>query len=233
MPEIAVAQVSFVYNGSWHTVLCSTRQRSPTNGCAWSVSISGLCHCSFSSPFSLRTGSFWGTTTGCPSGCGRRSLSRQRFTLHTRFGALPRVFSRTQACALTSTTSSESSRRAPRTSPRRAKCMHRRPRHSFCNTSAGWEYCEKCRAPKPQRAHHCSQCGQCVLKMDHHCVFLGSISTLRCCLAHFGLANFFFSVEQIVSGTPITKRLFFSSCRLLLWHCSFRFTLARYSFTHS
>jgi palmitoyltransferase len=29
--------------------------------------------------------------------------------------------------------------------------------------------CRKCVAPKPPRAHHCSVCSKCVLKMDHHC----------------------------------------------------------------
>ncbi|GLB38623.1 putative DHHC palmitoyltransferase family protein [Lyophyllum shimeji] len=36
----------------------------------------------------------------------------------------------------------------------------------------GW--CRKCWAPKPERTHHCSTCGRCVLKMDHHCPWLGS-----------------------------------------------------------
>ncbi|KAH9991241.1 DHHC palmitoyltransferase-domain-containing protein [Russula vinacea] len=31
-----------------------------------------------------------------------------------------------------------------------------------------------CWKPKPERAHHCSQCGRCVLKMDHHCPWLGA-----------------------------------------------------------
>ncbi|EAU93074.2 hypothetical protein CC1G_06794 [Coprinopsis cinerea okayama7 len=35
-------------------------------------------------------------------------------------------------------------------------------------------WCRKCWAPKPERAHHCSVCGRCVLKMDHHCPWLGS-----------------------------------------------------------
>lgn len=32
--------------------------------------------------------------------------------------------------------------------------------------------CRKCHFIKPDRAHHCRQCGCCILKMDHHCVFL-------------------------------------------------------------
>ncbi|RKP27901.1 DHHC palmitoyltransferase-domain-containing protein, partial [Syncephalis pseudoplumigaleata] len=30
-------------------------------------------------------------------------------------------------------------------------------------------YCHICQRPKPDRAHHCSQCNECVLRMDHHC----------------------------------------------------------------
>jgi len=30
-------------------------------------------------------------------------------------------------------------------------------------------WCRKCRSVRPPRAHHCSMCGHCVLKMDHHC----------------------------------------------------------------
>ncbi|BGP11567.1 palmitoyltransferase for Vac8p [Rhodotorula toruloides] len=34
-------------------------------------------------------------------------------------------------------------------------------------------FCRKCNVRKPDRAHHCSSCRRCVLKMDHHCPWLG------------------------------------------------------------
>ncbi|KAH9065236.1 DHHC palmitoyltransferase-domain-containing protein [Lactarius vividus] len=36
------------------------------------------------------------------------------------------------------------------------------------------KWCRICWQPKPERAHHCSQCGRCVLKMDHHCPWMGA-----------------------------------------------------------
>lgn len=31
--------------------------------------------------------------------------------------------------------------------------------------------CRRCKSFKPQRAHHCSVCGRCIIKMDHHCTY--------------------------------------------------------------
>ncbi|XP_017033453.1 palmitoyltransferase ZDHHC20-B isoform X7 [Drosophila kikkawai] len=35
-------------------------------------------------------------------------------------------------------------------------------------------FCEKCKIVKPDRAHHCSVCSCCVLKMDHHCPWVNN-----------------------------------------------------------
>ena len=34
--------------------------------------------------------------------------------------------------------------------------------------------CGNCLRWKPERSHHCRQCGRCVLKMDHHCPWLAN-----------------------------------------------------------
>lgn len=40
-------------------------------------------------------------------------------------------------------------------------------------------FCKKCQTRKPDRAHHCSTCRRCVLKMDHHCPWLATCIGLR------------------------------------------------------
>ena len=36
-------------------------------------------------------------------------------------------------------------------------------------TPQGMRLCRRCKAYKPPRAHHCSVCRRCIIKMDHHC----------------------------------------------------------------
>lgn len=44
--------------------------------------------------------------------------------------------------------------------------------------------CRKCDAPKPSRAHHCSICNRCIMKMDHHCPWVNT------CVAEYNQKHF-------------------------------------------
>jgi len=33
-------------------------------------------------------------------------------------------------------------------------------------------FCKKCNKDRPMRTHHCSICGRCIMKMDHHCPWI-------------------------------------------------------------
>eukprot|EP00397_Hematodinium_sp_SG-2012_P036482 GEMP01039387.1.p1 GENE.GEMP01039387.1~~GEMP01039387.1.p1 ORF type:complete len:288 (+),score=37.20 GEMP01039387.1:32-865(+) len=44
--------------------------------------------------------------------------------------------------------------------------------------------CKKCNASKPARAHHCSICKRCIMKMDHHCPWVNN------CVAEYNQKHF-------------------------------------------
>lgn len=58
-----------------------------------------------------------------------------------------------------------------------------------------YQICKKCVQPKPPRAHHCSVCKRCVLKMDHHCPWINN------CVGHFNHRYFILFCIYMCLGT--------------------------------
>ena len=56
--------------------------------------------------------------------------------------------------------------------------------------------CNRCLRAKPDRCHHCSQCGSCILKMDHHCPWVAN------CVG-FGNYKYFLNLLFYVSITTL------------------------------
>ncbi|KAJ6773007.1 PROTEIN S-ACYLTRANSFERASE 16-RELATED [Salix koriyanagi] len=53
---------------------------------------------------------------------------------------------------------------------RAAVPLHQEPH----NNSSQLRQCDKCCTYKPPRAHHCRICRRCVLRMDHHCLWINN-----------------------------------------------------------
>ncbi|KAJ6585391.1 DHHC palmitoyltransferase-domain-containing protein [Mycena capillaripes] len=75
--------------------------------------------------------------------------------------------------------------------------------------SAPGRWCRKCWGPKPERTHHCSTCGRCVLKMDHHCPWMGGK-----CIGHRtypAFLHFLFCITLLATYIALV-------CGFTLWH---------------
>lgn len=71
----------------------------------------------------------------------------------------------------------------------------------------GRRLCRRCNAFKPKRAHHCSICKRCIIKMDHHCPWVNN------CVGignhkYFLLFIFYTSLSCVYSLTLVTMRFF-------------------------
>ncbi|CAL9103807.1 unnamed protein product [Musa acuminata var. zebrina] len=68
------------------------------------------------------------------------------------------------------------------------------PIHEIKRKGGDLRYCQKCSHYKPPRAHHCRICKRCVLRMDHHCVWINN------CVGHENYKIFFVFVLFGVSA---------------------------------
>ncbi|KAI7743848.1 hypothetical protein M8C21_018090 [Ambrosia artemisiifolia] len=59
------------------------------------------------------------------------------------------------------------------------------PIHEIKRKGGDLRYCKKCCLYKPPRSHHCRICKRCVLRMDHHCVWMNN------CVGHANYKLFF------------------------------------------
>lgn len=66
------------------------------------------------------------------------------------------------------------------------------PIHEIKRKGGDLRYCQKCSHYKPPRAHHCRVCKRCVLRMDHHCVWINN------CVGHANYKVFFVFVLYAV-----------------------------------
>ncbi|CAI8600862.1 unnamed protein product [Vicia faba] len=62
------------------------------------------------------------------------------------------------------------------------------PLHEIKRKGGDLRFCQKCSHYKPPRAHHCRVCKRCVLRMDHHCIWINN------CVGHANYKIFFIFV---------------------------------------
>jgi hypothetical protein len=81
------------------------------------------------------------------------------------------------------------------------------PRQRRVETTIGaqvFTWCKTCHIWRPPKAHHCSECGHCVLGYDHHCPFVNNCVGVR---NHFYFLSFLGGVvglgTTVLAGTVL------------------------------
>lgn len=75
------------------------------------------------------------------------------------------------------------------------------------NPTATLRHCDTCKIPRAPRSHHCAMCGECIIKSDHHCVWING------CTGYHNYRYFFGFLFWLLCGTIYS----FSSCSYMLW----------------
>ncbi|RCK64665.1 Palmitoyltransferase PFA3 [Candida viswanathii] len=75
------------------------------------------------------------------------------------------------------------------------------------NGTQGYRYCTKCSVWKPDRCHHCSSSGKCILKMDHYCPWFST------CIGFFNYKFFL----QFLCYVAIYCIFLFAICAVIIY----------------
>ncbi|CAD7967107.1 unnamed protein product [Amoebophrya sp. A25] len=68
---------------------------------------------------------------------------------------------------------------------------------------AGYRICRTCEIIRPPRSGHCADCGQCVIRFDHHCPFLGT------CIGQRNYTLFWFFLASLAAlGSCVVLGIF-------------------------